>query len=317
MRVWKRPAGDNSHSKKLHLKDSVINLNDLLVDKGIAPQSVLVLRHRPIEPALNKMLPSLAADEPEVFNAYQQLQGPKVESVMKSLSGVGYLASFIAHGPEKALFVGLYSIGKTKSLTQKEYWQVPAHAKLKSFGMRGFADENPSGMVQLFELTLTDFYAHWKGKLIVDWPPPERVWCRRAHKNNFSVAAVLEESALVKKTLEWDQMNFNWDQLDNIPNSWKSALSQWRGIYYIFDISDGKGYVGSAYGESNILGRWLDYAARGHGGNRLLRHRDPRNFRFTILQRVSPDMNAADVVALENSWKQRLHTRAPHGLNEN
>jgi hypothetical protein len=38
---------------------------------------------------------------------------------------------------------------------------------------------------------------------------------------------------------------------------------------------------------------------------------------FTILQRVSPDMEAEDVIQLEATWKKRLHTRPPHGLNDN
>jgi hypothetical protein len=37
-----------------------------------------------------------------------------------------------------------------------------------------------------------------------------------------------------------------------------------------------------------MLGRWRNYAAHGHGGNKLLRERDPKSFRFTILQRVCP-----------------------------
>jgi hypothetical protein len=108
-----------------------------------------------------------------------------------------------------------------------------------------------------------------------------------------------------------------WPHLGVLPSRWKSDLSQWRGVYFIFDISDAKGYVGSAYGEDNLLGRWLNYAARGHGGNSLLRPRDPRNFQFTNLERVSPDMNADDIVKLEASWKRRLHTLQPYGLNEN
>ncbi len=39
------------------------------------------------------------------------------------------------------------------------------------------------------------------------------------------------------------------------------------------------------------------------------------SFAFSILQRVSPEMDPADVIALEGSWKERLHTRE-HGLNE-
>ena len=92
---------------------------------------------------------------------------------------------------------------------------------------------------------------------------------------------------------------------------WKAKLSKWRAIYYIFDVSDGKGYVGSAYGNSNLRGRWRGYTAKGHGGNQLLRNRQPINFRFSILQRVSPDMDAADMIRLEATWKERLHIRAP------
>jgi hypothetical protein len=102
-----------------------------------------------------------------------------------------------------------------------------------------------------------------------------------------------------------------------LPTRWRSVLSQWRGIYYIFDPTIWMGYVGSAYGKDNLLGRWLEYAASGHGGNILLRKRDPKAFQFTILQRVSPDMDGDDVIRLEGAWKERLHTRAPLGLNDN
>jgi len=102
-----------------------------------------------------------------------------------------------------------------------------------------------------------------------------------------------------------------------LPASRKSTLSELRGIYYIFDVSAGKGYVGSACGEENLLGRWMNYSSSGHGENRLLRAREPQNFRFTILERVSPDLDARQVIQLENSWKERLHTRKPFGLNDN
>ena len=101
-----------------------------------------------------------------------------------------------------------------------------------------------------------------------------------------------------------------------MPSSWQEKLSQWRGIFYIFDKSDGKAYIGSAYGKDNLSGRWINYAASGHGGNKWLRDRDPKNFVFTILQRVSPDMDQNDVIQLENSWKERLHTKK-FGLNDN
>jgi hypothetical protein len=214
------------------------------------------------------------------------------------------------------LFVGLYSIGRTTPLTYNEYWEKPPYIEMKVFGMRGFTGKDRSSILW-FDLALTDFCAAWKGKLVIEWPPPERSWWRRAHRNTFPVHAVLEDSALAAAMPPWDEIDLAWDELRVLPSRWRAALSQWRGIYYIFDQAAGKGYVGSAYGDANLLGRWVNYSGTGHGGNTLLRQRDPRNFRFTILQRVSPDMDAADVIRLEGTWKERLHTRQPFGLNDN
>lgn len=293
-----------------------MNLNDLLMIRGIDPHQVLVMRHRP-NPELLRVMPWIAAEKPETFNAYQQTQGARVESAMRQMQRDGYVASFIGHSPSKALFVGVYRIGEARPLTREEYWQVPAYLEMKAFGMRGFTEEDPRSSILWFDLQLMDIYPQWKGKLIISWPPPERSWWRRAHKNTMPVHAIVEDNALVSAMPEWDRIDLSWEEIAVLPARWKAALTQWRGIYLIFDQSDGKAYVGSAYGSMNLLGRWQNYSATGHGGNRLLRERGPESFRFTILQRVSPDMDADEVVRLESSWKDRLHTRAPHGLNDN
>ena len=291
-----------------------MNFNELLEGKNINPEHVIILRHRP-ENQLNKVFPWLASTRPDLFNAYQQAHGERVEKVMHILEKTGYVASFIGREAGKALFIGLYAIEGSKPITYDEYWNITANVELKTLGMVGFQGERQS--ILWFDLVLTDFYISWKGKLIVSWPPPERSWWRRAHRNEMPIYAIHEDSVLEANMPEWNAINLSWDELRVLPNRWKAALSQWRGIYYIFDTSDGKGYVGSAYGEDNILGRWLNYAVSGHGGNRLLRKRAPRNFRFTILQRVSPDMISSDIIRLESSWKERLHTREPYGLNDN
>ena len=261
-----------------------MHLNDLLRGQRIDPEHVLVLRHRPHEPQLRKVLPWFAAEAPEVFNAYQQTQGPRVEKAMQRAS---HVAAFIGHEPGKALFVGLYAIGATTPLTRDSYLQIPANVTLKTHGSRGGFDKGRSSMLW-FDLALTDFYAAWKGKLIISWPGLELAWWRRAHRNEFSVLAILEESAFDEAMPEWNELALTWEDLRVLPTRWKSALSQWRGIYVIFDHDDRKSYVGSAYGKDNLLGRWLDYATVGHGGNKHLRKRNPRSFSFSILQRVSP-----------------------------
>ncbi len=289
-------------------------LNDLLTAHGIGPKTVLVLRHRPWEPQLNKVISWLAAERPELFNAYQQTQRERVE---KAMQRAAYVASFIGHEPGKAMFVGLYSIDGTRPMTRKQYWANKLNTELKTYGMNGFSEDQPRESLLWFDLGLCDFYADWKGRLIVGWPGLERSWWRWANRNDIPVLAVTEENRLAPEMPDWDEIELTWTDLNILPTTWKAALQQWRGVYYIFDSSDGKAYVGSAYGKYNLLGRWLNYVARGHGGNRYLRTRDPSNFRFTILQRVSPDMEANDVINLEANWKQRLHTRHPFGLNDN
>ncbi len=237
---------------------------------------------------------------------------------MKAIVGSGFVASFIGHQPGKALFVGLYSIAGSKPLTYEQYWSVPAYVEMKRYAMVGRTQKTDDvGRTQWFDLQRTDFYPSWQGKLIVSWPPPERSWWRRAHRNEIPVDAILEDSALIPTIPKWDEVVFTWQQLGNLSTAWQSALLQWRGIYFIFDVSDRKGYVGAAYGESNLLGRWLNYAASGDGGNSLLRKRNPENFRFSILETVSLNMDASKIVKLETSWKKRLHTGPPHGLNGN
>jgi hypothetical protein len=295
----------------------MIELKDLLRDKDLDPKHVLVLRHCfTKEPNFNKVLPRLAAEKPDLFNAIQRHQSKK--NVEGAINRAKYVAAFIGHEPGKALFVGLYSVKGKKPISREEYWAIRENVQLKKeYGGRGWAEEDVRPSRLWFDLVMTDFYSEWKGKLIVKWPPQDRSWFRLADRN-FPIHAILEESALVEPMPEWDKIDLEWKKLVDLPASWKSKLTEWRGVYYIFDTSDHKGYVGSAYGENNLLGRWKKYAASGHGGNRLLRPpRDPRNFRFTILELDARNRDPNHVIQLENSWKQRLHTHHPDGLNDN
>ena len=298
-----------------------MELNDLFALKGIDPRNVIALRHRPTAQLLQAALPVWAEEKPNLFNLHQQTQGPALQKAMSGLVGNGFVASFIGQNPGKATFVGLYEIAGSRPMDRKSYWDIPEHHELKAHGSFNFGSDDPRESIEFFDLVQTDFYQSWRGKLIVDWPPPERSWWRRSERNAMPISAILEESAFVSTLPSWDAVNLSWRQLSGLPTSWRIALSQWRGIYFIHDVSDGKGYVGSASGEENLFGRWNSYAAggnadRAHGGNKLLKGRDPENFRFYILELLSPS-SKEDVGRIESSWKVRLHTRAPHGLNEN
>jgi hypothetical protein len=215
------------------------------------------------------------------------------------------------------VFVGLYSIAGSRPMTMNEFWDVPANQYLKTFGMQGFTGDDGRLSILWFDLQLTRHFSAWKGKLLIDWPGLERSWWRWADRNTFAIEAIMPESILEAAMPQWERLSLNWRELSALPSRWRAALSQWRGIYYIFDTSACKGYVGSAYGSDNLLGRWLNYAQTGHGGNKLLRSVSPESLVFTILERVSPDMSPEEAVQRESTWKDRLHSRSPYGLNLN
>ncbi len=294
-----------------------MTLNDLLLKHDISPNQVVVMRHRPREAELRKIFPWLAAEKPALFNAYQQSHGGKVQTAMEKMCGKGYLASFVGLSAGEAVFSGLYRIAGAEEVSFSQFWKIPENIALGELGMIGWRKEDAHLRTLWFDLLLTPFYQGWCGKLTVSWPPPERAWFRRAERNEMKILSIPEESLFTESMPGWEKINLTWAQLQTMPTTWRSALSHWRGIYHIHDESDGGGYVGSAYGNENILGRWLDYSKTGHGGNKLLRLRKKENLHFSILQRVSPDMPPEEIIRLETSWKDRLHTCGPFGLNEN
>ncbi len=291
-----------------------MDLNYLLSTEGIdtSKSAVRVMRHVPTEPPLKRALPWLAAERPAAFNMYQQFQFPSEE---RQLMQADYLASFIGMKPGEALFVGLYAVKAHRKVSFAQYWKLPANLELKKLGMTGWASAEDRPFSLLFDLELTDVFQEWKGKLIVSWSG-ERSWARWAKPVVYPVKAILEESALEKGMPRWNELFLTWEELRHLPKSWVGALSQWRGVYFILDAADGRGYVGSAYGDANLYARWMNYAAKGDGGNKRLRERKPDKFLFSIIELVSPAMSPQDVIQLESGWKDRLHTRE-FGLNAN
>jgi hypothetical protein len=294
-----------------------VELNDLLHKADLDPAKVIAMRHRPDEPGLRKVLPWLVERNPAVFNAYQRSHSGQQEEALRRLAGKGWVASFFGLVPGEAVFCGLYEIRDYDELDQESFWAIPENVTLRNHGMLGWARKGRERGLW-FDLRLREeFHINWIGRLVVGWPGGDRSWWRRSERNVMPIKAIQRESYFVQGMPDWHQLVLSWAELQAIPESWEARLREWRGIYFIHDASDGKGYVGSACGGENLLGRWLDYARNGDGGNKLLRLRDPVNFRFSILERASPDLPRDEVVAKESSWKKRLHTMAPHGLNAN
>ena len=138
---------------------------------------------------------------------------------------------------------------------------------------------------------------------------------------------ILDKRVALTDFLGFDSVNIDYKTLkyivsDNIL-SWKSALSNIKGIYLIVDTHTGKQYVGSAYGDECIWQRWANYAKDGHGGNVELKEllkingTDYKyNFKYSILEVCNMNLGNEYIISRESHWKEVLLTRQ-FGLNSN
>lgn len=144
---------------------------------------------------------------------------------------------------------------------------------------------------------------------------------------DMNLASLLENKVSVRDFPGFDKVELDYELLRTIVkegiSSWKTALSNVKGVYLITDAHTGRQYVGSAYGEECIWQRWAAYAESGHGGNvelkRLLSERGKEyaeNFRFSILEVCNMNLGNDYIIERETHWKNILMSRR-FGLNDN
>ena len=120
----------------------------------------------------------------------------------------------------------------------------------------------------------------------------------------------------------YENVDISWEELSLVmkKESWKTALQNQKGVYLITDTETGRMYVGSAYGEDMILGRWAKYVKTCHGGNVKLKELDPdyirKNFRYSILD-IFKSTVADDVIIKRESWWKKVLMTKKFGYNEN
>ena len=90
-----------------------LRFNMLLVDAGIAPRNVRLLRHQTGK-VLGRSPYTLWRDDPEGFERYQNTQTP----ARRSSFDRPYWASFVAPPDGSTLFVGLYAVRRVGSVRE-------------------------------------------------------------------------------------------------------------------------------------------------------------------------------------------------------
>ncbi len=117
-------------------------------------------------------------------------------------------------------------------------------------------------------------------------------------------------------------VNVSWKSLSNLikKSSWRAALGNQKGVYLLIDTKTGKKYVGSAYGQEMLLGRWERYINTYNGGNKKLKQLQNEyiqdNFYFTILETFNQNTDDQIIINRESHWKNVLRSKT-FGYNDN
>lgn len=133
----------------------------------------------------------------------------------------------------------------------------------------------------------------------------------------------------------YKNVSINYDELKRKLklDEWRDALSRRKGVYLITNKTTGKLYVGSAYGENGILGRWETYLNSGYDKNEVENGAYPNkklqelvrqkglsyiknSFIYSILETYEGDISKEYIIARESWWKEVLLSRV-FGYNAN
>lgn len=264
------------------------------------PQGSRIKLVRHIDPRFD--LRTLYINNKPVFLKYQNYQSNDV------FKDCDYIVSFIGEDNSTARFIGVFKIvGKTVGILNYEENNICFGANFS------YVMEEQSGFSDMAD------------KVVINWRNP-RAW----HQWIDNPMEVVELSPGLHYSSFSDYLDIilSFPELCEIVTAnykdWRIALSAVKGIYLITDASTGKLYVGSAYGDDGIWGRWCEYVrTNGHGGNKSLRalvDAEPdyalNNFRFSILMLLPKTVTSDEAIRKEQLFKRKLGSNS-FGLNNN
>ena len=279
---------------------------DLLRSAGLELKQVALCLHRPTTEFIRRELAIMVEEAPHLFEAYQSTHHQSAQSTVGSRS---WFASFLSDGAGEQTFIGLYRVAGHTPMSAEELDASQNMAMMKSR-----IRDTPFAVGRWrFDLRPDEHFSDLRRRLVVS-DPGARAYMRLAERTPLEVVEVKRRPSVSPPMPSWDVLALRTSEIQQLPREWRSALSQWRGIYLIVDENDGARYVGSAYGEENLFGRWSAHVAGEKGVTKELAIRSPKSFRFSILELFSPTATPEEVTQKENRWMDRLHTRH-FGLN--
>lgn len=224
------------------------------------------------------------------FLDYQRRQ------VKPVFSGVDYIVSFVGESGFTARFIGVFKV---------------VNCSVKN-------------EVYIYDLQEIGGYDDLKERVIIRWENP--ISWHQWIKNDMEVQEI-SPGLHYKRFTDYFDLILDFSELKEIVehqySDWKTNLSAIKGVYLITDKNTGQLYIGSAYGENGIWGRWSEYVlSGGHGYNKslevLCNETDYalKNFQFSILMLLPKTVTVDEAIRKEQLFKRKLGTHS-FGLNNN
>ncbi len=169
------------------------------------------------------------------------------------------------------------------------------------------------------------------GRLKIRFTRPSRIRSVRLEKyfQHMTISELLKEPYTGERFPGYESISHDFGTLEVIFRThrpdWKVALANVKGVYLIVDKSNGKKYVGSAYGDAGVWARWSCYIGTGHGWNDELTSLIARegldyarqNFRISLLEYRPAKTDDRVIIEREGYWKEALLSRGQFGYNKN
>ena len=280
---------------------SLLQFSDILKLADINPEKVKMIRHSLNDKGFK-----------DCFDRNMVLEYTKKQK-KNFAKDFEYWAVFVGDSKTLAKFYGFYIKGD--SVSDKSDVCPPDFPHPEWF----------TGEDAYFELTPSDTLKEYEGKIIIEWGKSTVSWHQKGTIEKSVIAIYADEKKMFSG---FENLIISYTELKDILENpvmydqWHTALSSVYAIYLIVDKVTGQQYVGSAYGESGLLGRWGNYVQSHHGNNKrmieLLDKYPDRHysFQFTILQILPKTITSEGVIKIEQEFKRKLLT-VEFGLNDN
>lgn len=272
---------------------------DVLRNAGIDPNDVVLIRHTE-----------------DKIGRFARLGYLRERTGTQSESFIGrdrsYWMTFMGEPGGTTRFVALYEMAGKQPL---EPGLLPAGYPSQEF--------NPGD--EMYDLIPCNLLAEYENRLTIDWGGAYVNWAQYG-TNDKRIVSIEERKP---RFPGFDKLLLPFDDLSDIIgnpelySAYRDAMSQVSAVYLVVDTVSGQQYVGSAYGENGLWGRWAEYVnSNGEGGNKLMHnlmseHPDRYHaLRYTVLRILDKTTPRTDVIALEGVYKRKLGSRA-FGLNAN